>query len=539
MPYNLLDEAWIPVRREDDSHDLIRPCQISETENPPIRLDAPRPDFNGALIQFLIGLVQTTFAPRHEREWRRWFKSPPSPAELDAACDWCRDAFNVDGNGPRFMQDLDRECLSATSAMSIQQLLFDGPDKKVVEDNKDHFVKSTELHFSAPWAAIVLFTRQINAYHLTAGGGRFHWATIRSSYPATTVVLGGTLWETVWLNVLVADDFETLAEQRERDKKNIFPWLDRQDASYGRQKHRADVHAAQLYWPMPMRISLDPANHCGVCAISGEPEDRVYKSYRWLGDGINYQPPWMHPLSPMQNGGFISLSDKAVTYEGWTTLVGADRSVIPALTVNTFFRRSPQLFDGRRPEVWAFGYSGKKANVHRYYDATMPLFPLRNVAVRPDFEEFASGLVDQAATAVNGGEKAQPPGLRHALQRALFGTYKKNQKTNKFTWDFPKSRKDASARQKSIVSHTTARFWKDTESDFYGLLSVAQEELDTYPDEDPDATLDPLRAKWKKIVRKKVRALFNEVTGYGTFHASDPRSVAQAHIELEGTISNL
>jgi CRISPR system Cascade subunit CasA len=65
---NLITDPWIPVIRRNGP-DKIKPWQIAETDNPVMELNAPRPDFQGALYQFLIGLVQTCFAPEDEDEW--------------------------------------------------------------------------------------------------------------------------------------------------------------------------------------------------------------------------------------------------------------------------------------------------------------------------------------------------------------------------------------------------------------------------------------------------------------------------------------
>ena len=73
---NLLDEAWIPVRRKNGAQDWIAPWQISEPDI--VALDARRPDFNGALVQFLIGLVQTTTLMNSHAEWQQWYDEPPS-----------------------------------------------------------------------------------------------------------------------------------------------------------------------------------------------------------------------------------------------------------------------------------------------------------------------------------------------------------------------------------------------------------------------------------------------------------------------------
>src|SRR5690606_28898959 len=100
---NLLDEAWIPVRRSNGEQDWITPLQI--TEPTIVALDARRPDFNGALIQFLIGLVQTTTSMDSEIEWKQWNEKPPTADQLQQWFEPVREAFVFDGDGARFMQD--------------------------------------------------------------------------------------------------------------------------------------------------------------------------------------------------------------------------------------------------------------------------------------------------------------------------------------------------------------------------------------------------------------------------------------------------
>lgn len=581
MPYNLLDQAWIPVRRADDSRDVIRPCQISETENPPVRLDAPRPDFNGALIQFLIGLIQTTFAPRHERGWRRWFKNPPSPDELDAACDWCRDAFNLDGDGPRFMQDYayarttpklkksrDGHIKTNSNQRPLSHLLFETPTGNTLKRNQDHFTKRGERPLSVAESVMALLNIQMNAQ----GSGRGYRVSVRGKMgPLTTVVVGRTLWQTAYLNVLTRQEFEALAGSNQQRMESIFPWMAPTRTSEAEQLVTpAEVHAAQMYWAMPLRKRLlfdKTASH----DAKGEPILRSH--YYRTTHGINYdnESTWLHPLSPQDHSrGAASKPVNArkiadSSYTDWLGLA-ANRGVAdtkPALVVQKFNSRghldavsealglesddgqSDQMGDsnrrggdsGARVRLWFFGYEFKDSSAEAWHESEMPLFVLQHPTLRPDFEDFAHDLVHAATRAIDGSRSRT--GLRKALQYALFGTYKKNQRTNRIEWDFPTSREDASARYKSVVSHTTTRFWKDTEPDFYRILGRAQEQLDAHPDDDPDDTLDPLRDDWKQIVRDKVRALFNEVTGYGTFHTSDPRSIAQAHIELEGTLNDL
>ena len=88
---NLITDPWIPVIRKDGT-DTIMPWQIAEAENPVIEINAPRPDFQGALYQFLIGLLQTCFAPKNEDEWLERWEDPPQPDKLEVAFDKVKDA---------------------------------------------------------------------------------------------------------------------------------------------------------------------------------------------------------------------------------------------------------------------------------------------------------------------------------------------------------------------------------------------------------------------------------------------------------------
>ena len=105
---HLLHDAWIPVVRKNGDSGLIAPHQITSDydTNPVIELNASRPDFNGALIQFLIGLVQTACPPESDKEWiDRLDKAIPSDV-LKEQFRQIQDAFSLDGKGPRFMQDI-------------------------------------------------------------------------------------------------------------------------------------------------------------------------------------------------------------------------------------------------------------------------------------------------------------------------------------------------------------------------------------------------------------------------------------------------
>ena len=120
MIYNLLTEKWIPVVDHDGNESTIAPWEVADKKWADIV--TVRPDFRGALHEFLIGLFQTACAPKDEREWQQNLE--PSKEALRAQLEKLAPAFNLNGDGFRFLQDASTE-LSGTKR--IEQLLFDSP----------------------------------------------------------------------------------------------------------------------------------------------------------------------------------------------------------------------------------------------------------------------------------------------------------------------------------------------------------------------------------------------------------------------------
>ena len=75
---NLLNEPWLPVRHRNGRRSWIAPNQLADPDI--VAFDADRADFNGALAQFAVGLLQTSTPVDDPITWRRlWFLDPGSP----------------------------------------------------------------------------------------------------------------------------------------------------------------------------------------------------------------------------------------------------------------------------------------------------------------------------------------------------------------------------------------------------------------------------------------------------------------------------
>jgi CRISPR system Cascade subunit CasA len=503
--YNLLEQAWIPVRDEDGTSWMIAPHDLV-TCGPggklPVALHAERPDFNGALAQFLIGLVQTAFAPASDRDWRRYLKAPPDAEALRDAFACYRDAFHLDGDGPRFMQSRLPEL---PTRKELQLLQLGAPSENAIKKNKDLFVKQqTNLRRALPWSALALYCYQINVPRSAAGKGYSHHSTLRGGGAVTTLVLGQTLWETIWWNVLDKPAFLALAateEHPEPEKK--FPWLTSHSSETRLTTNRGDIHPSQLYWPMPRRIWLnliDEQNSENQVART------LCNGYYTEREGIDYRSPWIHPLSPCGAWNALPVRSEQFTYQDWTTFTMEGKDLHPALVVSralSFITRHST----HKPRLWVFGFEMAEANIRAYREAIMPLYLVAS--------ERREQLEDLAATMVKAADQLVEA-LKKALKKAFYGTCRF--KNNKVQWDFA-PQTDIS---KSILVDTVTRFWRDTEPDFHNNLQQFTETSTT-----------PSRDDWDKKIKNVALDLFDEVTQYGVFRGLDPKSVVKAREELK------
>src|SRR5450830_379419 len=143
---SLVTAHWIGAHDRFGDHRRISPCMVGD----PALLDlhAPRPDFRSAAYQFLIGLLQTFYAPSSAREWRSRWSQPPSAETLAAAFAPYQDAFALENEGPAFLQDL---ALPADAhQLPVLDLLIDAGS-----DSNRHFNKPRPSRASVktapPW----------------------------------------------------------------------------------------------------------------------------------------------------------------------------------------------------------------------------------------------------------------------------------------------------------------------------------------------------------------------------------------------------
>ncbi|MCF7807879.1 MAG: type I-E CRISPR-associated protein Cse1/CasA [Candidatus Marinimicrobia bacterium] len=405
---NLINDNWIPAIHADGSRCKIAPWHIAETENPVVELAAPRADFQGALYQFLIGLLQTAFAPEDHDEWLAYWHTPPTTEVLREAFGRHEDAFElINPEGVAFMQDFS---LSDGEQKLIASLLIEAPGAKTRKDNLDHFVKGKSGECMCPaCAATALFTLQIYA----PSGGQGHRVGLRGGGPLTTLVMpaeAASLWQRLWANVLTREDLEL---DDAGNTASIYPWMSetRLSDKSGGPTLPGDVHPLHMYWAMPRRIRLEFETVDGMpCMVCGALTDKAASYLRTKNFGYNYEGPWVHPLTPYRfdlkhQNPPLSLKGQpgGIGYRHWLGLTWQDESNgdKAALVVQRFnSERSFDLSGDSVARLWSFGYDMDNMKARCCYESTMPLLSISSEK-RTSFLDSTALLLDTAKEAVS------------------------------------------------------------------------------------------------------------------------------------------
>ena len=516
---NLIDDVWIPIKRKSGRQELIAPWQITETQNPVISLDAPRPDFSGALMQFMIGLLQTTAAPDDEYRWIDWLEQPPTPQKLKAAFSTYSHAFELESDQGGFMQDFDS--LEEATPNSIAELLIDSPGGNTLKENKDHFVKRGNIEkLCAGCTIIALFSLQTNA----PSGGQGHRTSLRGGGPLTTLVvldehsdLQNDLWRNLWLNIL---DRQSLSgNTNKRTDSDIFPWLAptrTSEKTTGRETTPLDTNPLQMYWGMPRRIKVqwqsNVSGHCDLCHANA---DQLVTHYRTKNYGINYTGAWQHPLSPYRINKANDLiavhaQPGGITYQHWSHLaLNGDNNSKNAQVVkryHTFLSgfNAEQKNNGKEQfRLTAFGYDMDNMKARCWYENTFPLITTAD-DIRTDFANRVQSLTVAAVD---------------------FAGF--TQSCIKDAW----FKRPADA--KGDMSFLKQAFYQHSENKFYQSIKLLPAKIEMTDGSDKD-----ILRQWHKTLQETAFQLFDYWAMRGDFTQTNPRRIAKAHGKLRGIINS-
>lgn len=438
MSYNLIDEAWIPVRRKSGATGWIAPWQITETDDPPMFVDSVRPDFDATLTEFLIGLLQTTIGPKDTRAWRKLHEHPPAPRELEEAFRDVRDAFDLFGSDARFLQDA--SVWDQSDGHSVAGLLIGQPGANTKSQNTDHFVRAGQIEaLCEACTAAAIYALQAFA----PAGGAGYRVSLRGGGPLSVTVLDSNLAGTIIANLLVGWERPVALEL-------VFPWLaPLRTSKQGEVTTPEDAHPLQAFWGQPNRIFVTP-DGAGRCDCCGRASEQTIRQFWKEPHGVNYEGAWIHPLTPYRltkDGAPISIKGTArgVPYSLWLDIVAPTESSRPP--DNVFALQQEQRVE-RTVRIRACGFDMDKMKARGWCSEEFPVFHLEPRRLGP----FVSTL-RQMIELVSGHEKALIAGIQKALKRI---------------------RSDAKANS-SVIESSRLAFWARTESVFFDVAATLAE----------------------------------------------------------------
>lgn len=451
--YDLRYESWIPFRRRSGRVEWGAPSLLTSDllTDPVVALASPRPDFDGALTEFLIGLLTVAFELDDERDWGVQWSTPPTPAAIRDRLDALPAAFYLDGDGPRFLQDASPADLNGAKSVPIQQMLLDAPGDQAVEFNTDLFVKRDQVaQLSRATAAMALLTLQTYA----SSGGKGYRTSLRGGGPLTTIVdpreAGQPLWHLLWANVESAEQWQRRNDGRlEKTPELVFPWLARtriSEPNVGAATTPSDGHALQCYFGMPRRIRLE-FNGGGTCSLTNQPDNVTVPSFRRRTYGVQYSA-WHHPLTPYylsKDGSWLPVHGQpgGVGWKDWLGVVMAvkDGSRRPAQVVEHFNRRRSGQNGSTVGRVSVFGYDFDNMKARDWIESSLPVVSAYAEDSRESIESLADGLTNGTGIAATA--------LHSAVLAALF---------------------DRGDDAKGDWSHVKGALWNAMEQPFYSAL---------------------------------------------------------------------
>lgn len=498
-PYSLAVEPWLPVAMADGTRKFVSIRKIADPDI--LTINTGRADCDICLTEFLIGLAAIALAPDDERDWVDLFHNPPTPDVIDAALRPFAHALVLDGPGPRFLQDFDP---LQGDEVPVSSLLMDQPGANTLKDNADHFVKRGQMRtLSRAGAAIALLTLQTSA----PSGGAGHRTSMRGGGPVTTLVvprLNGkppNLWQLIWANTPL--DYRV----DPADAAKAMPWLAPTRTSAKGEPGATttpahpDFHRAQAFFGMPRRVRLNFAQNTGdqACDLLGHKDEIIVQNYVTRPYGFNYTD-CIHPLSPYykvdeKSNNWLPLHFKSsvISYKSWVglTLRGTKSETRrPADVVHNFIgnrRRRLGIKESdlnRSIGLLACGYAMDNMKPLDFTEAMLPLISTGDPERDKDLADCALHMVQAAELTASQ--------LLTALKIALFDPEKKNQ---------PDS-------NKTVLDAPRARFWAETEADFYRLLAVAAS-IEQNP-QAAHAMLDHVAAAWLPVICNAALRIFDE-----------------------------
>jgi CRISPR system Cascade subunit CasA len=517
MPFNLLSDPFFPIVTRAGQRRMVSFAQLAQIDgdDAPADFAWPRSDLNIAAFEFAIGIATILYQPETEPEWREQWNNPPTPEDVAADVASWLPAFNLDGEGPRFLQDSEAfEAALTGDAMPIEALLIDTPGANGQKKNADLLThRDRYAAFGLAGAAIVLHAMQ----QFAPSGGAGNRTSMRGGGPMTALVAPAgepCLWRMILANLplLRFDDVWT-----DGPSPRLLPWLGQtllSDKAHGeRVIHQSDprAHRLQAFFGMPRRLRLVLSGQTGICPLTGE-EGPLVSGFVQKPWGPNYGL-WQHPLTPYRRqkseGEPYSVKPKSgrFGYRDWVGVVFGDVTgtlAEPPVVITQLKQRGRSLsVAGQPPRIRFGGWAMNNMEAVTYLYCEQPFYLAENERAQVQLAQFARAMA-------NSGDTGNAI-LRMALRAALFAD---GANVSTDAGDFAEAR---------------TAFFEITENLFHDLLDKSL----TAPEEDrPD-----LAKRWLHHLGDTAAALFDRFTAPVLQDDGAGERVAKAYGFLTGSFA--
>ncbi|MCU7850117.1 MAG: type I-E CRISPR-associated protein Cse1/CasA [Candidatus Thiodiazotropha sp. (ex Lucinoma kastoroae)] len=352
---NLLTSAWIPIREASQ----LRYITLEELlcKDSDLHLSLYRDDMETAALQLLISLVQAVFIPQSEDELRQRVEIPLTAQEFAAGISLFKAWFELDHAETPFMQS---RGVRAKQATPIQKLFAGLPEG----NNHAFFNTPGEVGKVCPsCAAIALFNQASNC---PSFGGGFK-ANLRGSAPVNTFVMGESLRQTLWLNVLTSGYADRILPDSAAENRPTWIKL----ISAGEKIRVSNIGLARgLFW-QPARVELIREQADGVCDSCQASSSTFYIGLNKEKFVYSLDDIWPHPHSPQiwnqkKDGSkeklrFISFTTTAPAWTQLNQYLVTHSDSIPAHVVTQFKEVFPRK--ATRLSLYVSGYRNKQAAI--------------------------------------------------------------------------------------------------------------------------------------------------------------------------------
>lgn len=508
---NYLTDRWLPSLLDDGTTRMIALREIGRTEDgrTPLRVLGTTPDGGTVRLEFLIGAVQQLMPPDGSGEWLDRYFDPPSPEWLGSLIESSGlvPHFDLFGTTPAFQDP----SVAKKPEQSVSSLFLLQPGEQTRDRNQDIWGKDITA-VGIPEVMAALYGLQIHS----PAGGRDVRTAISGGGALRTYLTGGTLWSTVWGNILPKSDWLGLGNGA-ADVPSLVPWV----KSPGKTPTPVNAPSSHLFWSCPRRILLAPPEQ-GLCEITGQ-SGPVVRRLRTEARGPDYKSElWRHPLSPyyrMKKGGKLQrlprLGGTVSSGLSWRDYVGlfqekgeaGDVGVEPALTVRAWRQERASDTGEEVVRVQVFGYRCDKAKVLGTVASSMPF-----LTVPPAVEKEFSGIVEKV---VEGAGKLASA-VKNQTLAALF---------------------DANTMKKNVPSAyggpVETDFWARTEAPFRSFAKALRDHLSGGGAPNDPAAMALLTAIHGALGQTALR-LFDERVDVG--QTDDPERVVTAKRNLRMTV---